>query len=78
MKQSKISFSEEQIQFINKYFEMGFKDKSELVRRALKEYQKKIEEKELIESAKLYAKIYKSDKDLRLLTDSAIDEWPEE
>jgi len=77
MKQSKISFSEEQIQFINKYSEMGFKDKSELVRKALKEYQKKIEEKELIESAKLYTKIYNSDKDLRLLTDSAINEWPE-
>lgn len=77
MKQSKISFSEEQIQFINKYSEMGFKDKSELVRKALKEYQKKIEEKELIESAKLYTKIYNSDKDLRLLTDSAITEWPE-
>ncbi|HET56136.1 MAG TPA: hypothetical protein ENN33_13105 [Ignavibacteria bacterium] len=77
MKQSKISFSEEQIQFINKYSEMGFKDKSELVRKALKEYQKKVEEKELIESAKLYTKIYNADKDLRLLTDSAINEWPE-
>lgn len=77
MKQAKISFSEEQIQFINMHSKLGFKDKSELVRKAISEFQKEIEAKQLAESAQLYSEVYKSDEENKQLTDSAINDWPE-
>ena len=77
MKQAKISFSEEQIQFINKHSKLGFKDKSELVRKALSEFQKYIEKQQLAESAKLYEELYNSDSETKEITESAIIDWPE-
>jgi Arc/MetJ-type ribon-helix-helix transcriptional regulator len=76
MLQSKISFEEKQLKFINKYREIGFKDKSSLVRAAIDEFRKKIERKKLEESANLYAELYETDDELKELTDSAIDSWP--
>lgn len=77
MRQSKISFSEEQSMFIEKFADLGFKDKSELVRKALAEFQKKLERTELAYSAKLYSEVYQSDSDTKDLTESAVEEWPE-
>lgn len=76
MQQAKISFDEDQILFINKYEELGFKDKSSLVRSAIKEYIRLTDRKKLIESARLYAEIYREDSDLQNLTNSAIEDWP--
>ncbi|GMR25467.1 MAG: hypothetical protein BMS9Abin39_0767 [Ignavibacteria bacterium] len=76
MLQSKISFEEKQLNFINKFGEMGFKDKSSLVRTAIDEFIKKIERKKLAESAELYAELYETDDELNDLTNSAIDGWP--
>jgi hypothetical protein len=43
MQQAKISFDENQIEFLNKYEELGFKDKSSLVRSAIEVYKKSVE-----------------------------------
>jgi len=77
MQQAKISFEEKQIKFLDKYGELGFKDKSSLVRSAIEEYRKIIERRKLVESAKLYGEVYKVDAELKQWTDSAMEEWPE-
>ena len=76
MQQAKISFDENHIKFLNKYQELGFKDKSSLVRSAIEDFIKSVEKQKLANSAKLYAEIYKEDLELRDLTDSAIEDWP--
>ena len=76
MQQAKISFDESHIKFLNKYLELGFKDKSSLVRSAIEEFIKSVEKQKLAKSAKLYAEIYKEDSELRDLTNSAIEDWP--
>ncbi len=76
MQQAKISLDESQINFLNKYQELGYKDKSSLVRSAIEEYIKSIEKQKLVKSAILYAEIYKHDSELRDLTNSAIEDWP--
>ena len=76
MQQAKISFDEGQIKILNRYKELGFKDKSSLVRSAMEEFIKSVERQKLTKSAKLYAEIYKEDKELRDLTNSAIKDWP--
>jgi len=77
MPQAKISFDEDQIRFINKYQELGFKDKSSLVRTAIEEYVKLLQKEELAQSANLYAEIYREDSELQELTNSALQDWPE-
>lgn len=76
MQQAKISLDENHIKILNKYQELGFKDKSSLVRSAIDDFIKSIEKQKLAKSAKLYAEIYKEDSDLRDLTNSAIEDWP--
>ena len=76
MQQAKISFDENQIIFLNRYQELGFKDKSSLVRSAIEEFIKSVEKQKLAKSAKLYAEIYKEDSELRDLTNLAIEDWP--
>ncbi len=76
MQQAKISFKEDHIHFIDKYQELGFKDRSSLVRAAIEDYIKSMHKQELIQSAKLYAEVYEEDSDVKELTNSAIDEWP--
>jgi len=78
MQQAKISFDENQIKFLNMYRELGFKDKSSLVRTAIQEFIRSMEKQKLTKSAKLYAEIYKKDSELRDLTNSAIKNWPNE
>jgi hypothetical protein len=76
MQQAKISFDESQIKILNKHKELGFKDKSSLVRSAMEEFIKSAERQKLTKSGKLYAEIYKEDKELMDLTNSAIEDWP--
>lgn len=76
MQQAKISFDKNHIIFLNKYQELGFKDKSSLVRSAIEEFIKSVEKQKLVKSAKLYAEVYKEDSELRDLTNSAIEDWP--
>jgi hypothetical protein len=76
MEQAKISFEKDHITFLNKYQELGYKDKSSLVRSAIEHFIKSVEKQKLAKSAKLYAEIYREDSDLRNLTNSAIEDWP--
>lgn len=76
MQQAKISLDENHIKILNKYQELGFKDRSSLVRSALDDFIKSVEKQKLAKSAKLYAEIYKEDSELRDLTNSAIEDWP--
>lgn len=77
MQQAKFSVADSQIDFLKRYSQFGFKDKSSMVRAALEELRKKLELQSLKESADLYVEIYKEDSELQYLTDSAISGWPE-
>ena len=76
MQQIKISLKDDQIDFISNYSNFGFKDKSSAVRAAIDEYRKRLDKKELMKSAELYAEIYEQDEELRDLTNSAMEDWP--
>lgn len=75
MTPAKFRLDEAQLQFLERYKELGFKDKSTLVRAALDRLQKEIEQKQLQESADLYAEIYGAEEEQ--LTEAALDGWPE-
>lgn len=77
MQQAKFSLAEPLLDFLSHYRQYGFKDKSAMVQAALLQLQRDIEERQLRESAALYAEVYAEDDDLRGLTDSAIGGWPE-
>ena len=77
MQQATFSVTESQIEFIKQYSRFGFKDKSSMVSAALDELRKKFEYQNLIESADLYAEIYKKNDDIQELTNSAVLDWPE-
>jgi hypothetical protein len=77
MQQAKFSCKENQIEFLNNYKDYGFKDKSALVRESLNLLREKLESQKLRESADLYAEIYMEDSELKALTDSAAQGWPE-
>ena len=76
MIQAKFSLESPQIDFLNKYKDYGFKDKSEMVRAAIFKLQSELELKALTESAKLYADLYENDHELQQLTKSAQEGWP--
>jgi len=77
MQQTKFSCKENQVEFLNNYKEYGFKDKSDMVREALNRLKKELESQKLKESADLYAETYMEDSDLKELTESAAQDWPE-
>lgn len=77
MIQTKFDIHENQMQFLNRYKNYGFKNKSALVRKAIEVLQKQIEQDRLLKSAELYAEIYQEDKEIQKLTHAAISEWPE-
>lgn len=77
MQQAKFSCQENQLEFLNNYKEYGFKDKSALVRESLDLLREKLESQKLRESADLYAEIYRDESELKTLTDSAAQGWPE-
>jgi Arc/MetJ-type ribon-helix-helix transcriptional regulator len=77
VQQVKFSLEETQIVFLNDHGKYGYKDKSSMVRAALRRLMKELELESLKESADLYAQLYDSDADLRKLTDSATSGWPE-
>ena len=77
MQQTKFSCEENQLEFLSNYKEYGFKDKSAMVRASLNLLYEKLEAQKLRESADLYAEIYSDDSELKILTDSAAQGWPE-
>jgi hypothetical protein len=77
MLQAKFSVKETQAQFLNNFKVYGFKDKSSMLRGAIEHFKKKIELESLRKSAELYSEIYSEDDDLKVLTETALNGWPE-
>jgi hypothetical protein len=77
MQQAKFSCQENQAKFLSNYKDYGFKDKSAMVRESLNMLMEKLEAQRLRESADLYAETYLEDSELKALTDSAVQGWPE-
>lgn len=77
MQQAKFSCQENQVEFLNNYKNYGFKDKSAMVRESLNLLREKLEKQRLRESADLYAETYREDSELKALTNSALQGWPE-
>ncbi len=61
MVQVKVTLTEELIHFIEIHKELGFKDKSSMLRDALARMKRAYEQEKLQNSASLYAKLYKED-----------------
>ena len=77
MIQAKFSLKDEHIQFLAQHKAYGFKDKSDVVRTALKRLAEEIGQKRLQASADLYTEVYEEDMETQELTDSTLAEWPE-
>ncbi len=77
MLQAKFSVKESQTRFLSKYKDYGFKDKSTMLRAAIDQLKKNLELEQLKQSADLYAEVYSEDNDLKELTETALDRWPE-
>ena len=75
--QAKFSLTKTQLDFINRFQKLGFPDKSAVVRAAIDEFRKQVKQKQLRESARLYAQRYAEDRELQQLTEGAIEDWPE-
>ncbi len=69
-----ITIDENQVDFLKKYSQYGFKTQEELVKEALSRLREDLEQKSLEDSANLYAEIYAHDEDLRELTELALAE----
>ncbi|MBW2335528.1 MAG: hypothetical protein JRF47_02005 [Deltaproteobacteria bacterium] len=77
MLQAKFSVKESQTRFLSKYKDYGFKDKSTMLRAAIDQLKKNLELEQLKQSADLYAEVYSEDNDLKELTETSLDGWPE-
>ncbi len=77
MTQAKFSLEKPQVDFVEQFRALGYRDKSELVRAALDRMRLETERKQLEESARLYAALYESDAEARAWTEDAISGWPD-
>jgi hypothetical protein len=77
MIQSKFSVEERQAEFLNNFKVYGFKDKSSMLRAAIERFKKEMELESLKKSADLYTEIYSENDDLKELTETALNGWPE-
>ncbi len=78
MKEQIFTLDESQIDFLQSCKKYGFKDASEVVRRAIKLLELALESEQLEESAALYAEIYEEDAELQKLAELGLEEWPNE
>jgi Arc/MetJ-type ribon-helix-helix transcriptional regulator len=74
---TKVTLERSQIDFLAQFKDLGFKDKSSVVRLALNRLQQELERQELERSADLYAEVYGEDSELQELTAIAGADWPE-
>jgi Arc/MetJ-type ribon-helix-helix transcriptional regulator len=73
---TKITLEQSQINFLAQFKELGFKDKSSVVRFALNRLLAELEQQKLERSADLYAEVYAEDVELQELTALAGVDWP--
>lgn len=76
MYQIKLSLHDSQVEFLGRHREYGFRDRSELVRKALEFFQREIEQRELEESASLYAQLYEKDDEAKQWVAGSPKDWP--
>ncbi len=76
MRQIKVSLKEAQIEFINEYKAFGFKDRGAMIREALMQMQKQLEDARMRTSAELYAELYETDVEMQEWTNAALENWP--
>jgi Arc/MetJ-type ribon-helix-helix transcriptional regulator len=74
---TKVTLERSQIDFLAQFKDLGFKDKSSVVRLALNRLQQEMERQDLERSADLYAEVYDEDGELQELTAIAGADWPE-
>ena len=77
MEQAKFSIKEPQAEFLSRHKVYGFKDKSSMLREALDRLKHDMDLEVLQKSAELYAETYEAEPEMRELTETAIDGWPE-
>ncbi|GEM_PF-3473447 len=75
MVQTKITLTEELKNFLAFHKELGYKNKSDMIREALEVLKQNIEQKQLEQSAQLYSEIYINDKDSREWLEDTITDW---
>jgi Arc/MetJ-type ribon-helix-helix transcriptional regulator len=69
MQQIKVSLEDPQVEFVNRFRDMGYKDKSALVRAAIAFLAEEYARTQLEQSADLYAELYATDDEMREWTD---------
>ncbi|HIP59641.1 MAG TPA: hypothetical protein EYH01_04335 [Campylobacterales bacterium] len=74
MLQAKVTLTQELIHFIDIHKELGFKDKSSMVRDALGRMKRAYEEEKLKKSAQLYAELYEEDCEAKEWLDD-VEDW---
>jgi Arc/MetJ-type ribon-helix-helix transcriptional regulator len=74
---TKFTLEQSHIDFLAQSKQLGFKDKSSVVRLALDKLRQELAQQDLAASAQLYAELYAEDQDLQQLTNAAIANWPE-
>lgn len=67
----KFKINQSQADFLNQYQDYGFESQEAMIQSALEKLKQELEDKELDESAKIYAEVYQEDKELQELTEVA-------
>ena len=75
MRQAKFTINDAQNKFLSDFDQLGFKDKSAVVRRALDCLMERIEEERMRQGVELYAEIYEQDEELQDLTRASMEDW---
>ncbi len=76
MQQRKISFEDSQVKFLDNYKNYGYKDKSSLVREAVRRLEQEILNARIDESARLYEELYNEDPEIKELAEASLNDWP--
>ena len=71
-----LKLNEAQVNFLNHYQEYGFDSQEAMIQLALDKLKEELEDKDLEESAKLYAEIYQEESELQELTEAACADFP--
>ena len=77
MTQAKFTLHDEQVELLSRCRQLGFRDRSAMVRAAIDELREHLKQQDLETSAELYSQQYQEDEDLQQLTTLAADGWPD-
>lgn len=73
---ARFSLTDEQLLLLSRHRELGFVDKSSLLRAALDQFRQQWRRDQVTRSAELYAELYEQDEELQQLTEQANQDWP--